>query len=333
MYKHFSMYKHFYGLVKNPFELVPDSGTLFLSETHKEGLATLKYGILSKKGFVVLTGGVGTGKTTLINVLVKSLKSAVKVCVLSNPLLTSSEFLFFIASKLSLPFSNKVNFLQDFSGLLQECVQKDHRILLIIDEAHVLPVELLEEIRLLSNLAGDGPNVLSIFLVGQPELLDRLAHERLLPLRQRIGIRFHLDSFSFEDTVQYILFRLNRAKTVNTALFSENALKIIHQTTHGNPRLINVLCDHALLSGFSHGQSIIDERTIIECVHELHLPGDAATYDLLSLSPPKRKKWGLIILFFIFSLVLSGAIIFSSGQIGLNVLGVYKNYFDSIKNF
>lgn len=324
------MYKQYYGLIRNPFELAPDSGALFLSETHKEGLATLKYGIISNKGFLLLTGGVGTGKTTLINVLVKSLKSAVKVCVLSNPILTSSEFLYFLASKLGLPFFiNKVKFIQDFSELLQKCVKNDEKILLIIDEAHVLPVELLEEIRLLSNLSGDGHNVLSIFLVGQPEILDRLAHERLLPLRQRIGIRFHLESFSLEDTMQYILFRLNNAGARHTGLFSEKAITMIHQTTHGNPRLINILCDHALLSGFSQEQLIIDDATVSECVRELHLPGDTTTFDLEPLSQPKGKKGGLILLLAVFLLTL--LILVSFDHLRLKIFGTaIKHFFNSI---
>ncbi len=319
------MYKHYYGLLRNPFELAPDSGALFLSETHKEGLATLKYGILSNKGFLLLTGGVGTGKTTLINVLIKSLKPAVKVCVLSNPILTSSEFLYFIASKLGMPFFiNKVKFIQDFSELLGKCVENDEKILLIIDEAHVLPVELLEEIRLLSNLAGDGHNVLSIFLVGQPELLDRLAHERLLPLRQRIGIRFHLDSFSPEDTVQYILYRLNKAGARNTGLFSEKAVTMIHLTTHGNPRLINILCDHALLSGYSQEQLIIDDATVSECVRELHLPGDSITFDLAPPAQSIGKKRGLIPCLVAFFLIL--LVIVFSDPLRSKILGAIKHF-------
>ena len=306
------MYKHYYALQRNPFELTPDSEVLFLSETHKEGLATLKYGILSNKGFLLLTGGVGTGKTTLINVLVKSLKLTVKVCVLSNPILASSEFLYFLGTKLGLPyFVNKVKFLQDFSEMLKKCYENEEKILLIIDEAHVLPVELLEEIRLLSNLSGDGHNVLSIFLVGQPELLDRLAHERLLPLRQRIGIRFHLDTFTQEDTGQYIHFRLNRAGAANSGLFSEEATKLIHLTTHGNPRLINILCDHALLSGFAQEKQLIDDTIITECVNELHLPGDTATFDLLPLAQEKGKKKGALVLLIVLSLsVLTALLVF-----------------------
>ena len=327
------MYKQYYGLLRNPFELAPDSEVLFLSETHKEGLATLRYGILSNKGFLLLTGGVGTGKTTLINVLVKSLKPAVKVCVLSNPILASTEFLYFIASKLGMPdFKNKVKFLQDFSELLAKCVKNKEKILLIIDEAHVLPVKLLEEIRLLSNLAGDGRNVLSIFLVGQPELLDRLAHERLLPLRQRIGIRFHLVAFSLEDTVQYILFRLNRAGARNTGFFSEEAVKMIHQTTHGNPRLINTLCDHALLSGFSQEQLNIDDTTISECVRELHLPGDTTTFDLLPLTQSKSRKRGLIFSLILLSLVLLTAILVFCGQLRSKIFGTAMQYFFNLKN-
>ncbi|MDR3631183.1 MAG: AAA family ATPase [Desulfocapsaceae bacterium] len=299
------MYKQYYGLQRNPFELTPDSEVLFLSEVHKEGLATLKYGIISNKGFLLLTGGVGTGKTTLINVLVKSLKPSVKVCVLSNPILAASEFLYFLASKLGLPnFENKVKFLQDFSEMLQKSYEDDSKILVIIDEAHVLPVELLEEIRLLSNLSGDGHNVLSIFLVGQPELLDRLAHERLLPLRQRIGIRFHLDTFTREDTEQYIHFRLNKAGAVNTGLFSEEAVRLIHLTTHGNPRLINILSDHALLSGFAQEKLTVDEAIITECVNELHLPGDTATFDLLPLSQDKGKKKRLVLVCVVLSLMM-----------------------------
>lgn len=304
------MYKRYYGLQRNPFELLPDSKTLFLSETHKEGLATLRYGILSKKGFVLLTGGVGTGKTTLINVLVKSVKSLVNVCVLSNPLLSSQEFFLYIASELGLPFTNKVNFLREFSDFLKKEQNKYNRTLLIFDEAQALPVDLLEEIRLLSNLSGDNVDALSIFLVGQPELLDRLADPRLLPLRQRIGIRFHLTPFSPQDTKQYILFRLNKAGASNLQIFSEQAIQIIFQTTHGNPRLINVLCDHALISGFSQGELSIDEEIILECIQELHLPGDTATFDLSPVVQKKRKRRGLLGLLIACLLVLLGIIFF-----------------------
>lgn len=324
------MYKRYYGLLRNPFELIPDSATLFLSETHKEGLATLRYGILSKKGFLLLTGGVGTGKTTLINVLVKSIKPIVNVCVLSNPLLSSSEFFVYIASELGLPFTDKVTFLRDFSDFLKKKQKKYHRTLLIFDEAQALSIELLEEIRLLSNLTADNLDALSIFLVGQPELLDQLAAERLLPLRQRIGIRFHLEPFALEDTIQYILFRLNRAGAKNPQIFSEKAMEIIFQTTHGNPRLINVLCDHALLSGFSQEKLTIKEDIILECIQELNLPGDTTTFDLMPLSKKKRRKRSLVVLLIVLSIVVLAVIFAFPDRMGLELVTKIKNALNSI---
>ncbi len=325
------MYKRYYGLRRNPFELLPDSETLFLSETHKEGLATLRYGILSKKGFLLLTGGVGTGKTTLINVLVESVKQVVNICVLSNPLLSPSEFFHYIAWELGLPFTNKANFLHNFSEFLKDKQKKYKRTLMIFDEAQALPVDLLEEIRLLSNLAGDSLNTLSIFLVGQPELLDRLADPRLLPLRQRIGIRYHLTPFSSEDTKQYIFFRLNKAGASNLQIFSPKAMDLIFQTTHGNPRLINILCDHALISGFSKEELSIDHEIILECIQELHLPGDVETFDLLPLVLKKRKKKWLIGLIIALFVVVLGIVFFFPHKLGIEFVHAVKSMLSSVE--
>lgn len=312
------MYKSYYDLKREPFALTPDSATLFLSETHKEGLAALKYGILSRKGFVLMTGGVGTGKTTLINALVKTLKPVIKVCVLSNPLLSSDEFFRFLALKFDLPYSDKATFLFDFSKFLEQCVAHREKILLIIDEAHVLTLDLLEEVRLLSNLTGDGLDVLSIFLVGQPELLDRLADERLLPLRQRISIRCRLDPFSLQDTVSYILFRLNRAGAGNMHLFSEKAIEVIHRTTQGNPRLINILCDNALLSGFSAGKLIIDESIIFECAQELSLGQDQPSSKFFNDRRRTKKKAAAILI--VVFLLLTAVLVVFSHRIGFKFL-------------
>lgn len=283
------MYKNYYSLKRYPFELTPDSASLFLSESHKEGLSTLKYGVLSQKGFVLLTGGVGTGKTTLINTLVKSLTPAIKVCVLSNPLLSPSEFIHYLSLRFSLPYYDKATFLHYFSNCLMQCAFLRKKILLIVDEAHVLSLDLFEEIRLLSNLAGEGLDVLSVFFVGQPELLDRLDHERLLPLKQRISLRYRLNSFSLQDTVSYILFRLNRAGAGNLNLFSEKATKLIHWLTQGNPRLINILCDYALLTGFSSEKLTIDESIVHECARELSLEQDCSSFKFLNRKLKRPK--------------------------------------------
>lgn len=269
------MYTKYYGLSKKPFSLTPDPATVFMSETHQEGLAILKYGILSKKCFLVLTADVGSGKTTLLHALVSSLEHDVHLCMLNNPILYRDEFFSYIAKKLGLNWDgNKAMFLIEFGNLLKQAYQRDERVLLIFDEAHVLPVDLLEEIRLLSNLEEKGQDVLSIFLVGQPELNERMSDDRLLPLRQRIGIRFHLSRFSLDETRQYILFRLRNAGARHLNLFTEEAVAAIHRVSQGTPRLINIICDHALLTGFAESKPTIGADLIEESVNDLHFPGE-----------------------------------------------------------
>jgi len=270
------MYTKYYGLARKPFALTPDPAVVFLSETHQEGLAILKYGILSKKCFLVLTADVGSGKTTLLQALVASLEQDVHLCLLNNPILHRDEFFSYIAKKLGLQWDgNKAMFLIEFGNLLKKCYEGEERVLLIFDEAHVLPVDLLEEIRLLSNLEEKGQDVLSIFLVGQPELNERMSDDRLLPLRQRIGIRFHLHRFTPEETRQYILFRLRSAGARHLNIFSEDSMAMIHKMSLGTPRLINIICDHALLTGFAENKPVIGPELIAESVDDLHFPGEA----------------------------------------------------------
>lgn len=278
------MYEKFYGLTSKAFDLIPDPDKVYMSEAHEEALAILRYGVIDRKGFLLLTGGVGTGKTTLLQLLIKSMDSRVHLCLIANPTLSLHEFYYYLAAKYGLREfeGNKAKFLLDFADFLKQCREKKERVLLIIDEAHVLPVELLEEIRLLSNQEYQDFGVMSVFLVGQPELNERLAHERLLPLRQRIGIRFHLQPFSEEETRRYILFRLGKAGVQRGDLFNDEAIRLIHAEGHGVPRLINVICDQALLSGFAEGQVVIDAEIIRECVREMKMPGEQSS---LPLSP------------------------------------------------
>jgi len=267
---------------------LPKVDALFLGETHKEGLAVLQYGVISNKGFLLLTGGVGTGKTTLINCLAASLKMSENLCLISNPNLDVVEFYHYFAARIGQQFDgNKALFLLAFAEYLKKCSTTEKKILLIIDEAHALPIEVLEEIRLLANLSAEYPTTLSIFLVGQPELLDRLAEKRLLPLRQRISMRFHLEPFSREDTEQYILFRLNAAGAQQGALFTRKAIDAVDQAAEGIPRVINIICDHALLTGFSRSELRIDHTIIRECVEQQKLPGDTDFY----LLPEEKRFW------------------------------------------
>ncbi len=270
------MYRTFYAIRNKPFELTPTSELVYMSDAHREALATLRYGIISNKGFVMLTGGIGTGKTTLVNSLLKMLKTKVRVCYLTNPTLNRREFLHYVAKKLNLHYSgNKGDFILKFSQLLEKVHQRKEKILIIIDEAQVVPLDLMEEVRLLSNQAG-ARNVLSIFLIGQPELQETLAHPRLRPLRQRIGIKYHLKELEREDTAHYIAFRLNEAGAANPALFTDQAIDCIHQASSGNPRLINIICDHALISGFAKGINHIDRDIIEECLQDIKLPGETS---------------------------------------------------------
>ncbi len=281
------MYKKHFGLKKKPFELSPDSNILFLGETHKEALAVLKKGVISDKHFLLFTGGVGTGKTTLINVLSHSLENPGYLCVISNPALEIDDFFCYFAEQLGLLFDgNKAKFLFLFSKLLEECRKTKRKVLLIVDEAHVLPTDLLEELRLLVNMAAEMPGALSIFLVGQPELLKRLSEEQLAPLRAKIGVRFNLNQLSEADTLQYVLFRLNRAGAQNSNLFTEQALADIYQATGGNPRLINILCDNALLIAYSNDNLEVDSSDIQECVEQLRLLSNDNVFNL-----PQKKSF------------------------------------------
>jgi general secretion pathway protein A len=269
------MYTKYYGLTKKPFDLTPNPDAVFMSDTHQEALAILKYGVLSRKSFLVLTAEVGIGKTTLLQALVDSLDMEVHVCMLNNPILHRDEFFAYLAEQYQVPWEgNKGLFLLEFEKFLQRCHKRQERVLLIVDEAHVLPIDLLEEVRLLSNMDVKGQDVLSIFLVGQPELNEQMRHERLLPLRQRIGIRFHLNLFSPEETRQYILFRLRTAGARHLNVFNDEAIAVIHRVSRGTPRLINIVCDHALLSGFAENKPVIGPDLIEECVRELHFPGE-----------------------------------------------------------
>ncbi len=271
------MYKRFYGFTRAPFDLSPDPERVFMSWTHKEGLAVLEYGVVSKKGFLVLTGEVGTGKTTLLQALVRSLGDNVHTCLLNNPKLSRDEFFSYLAHAYGLSWEgNKALFLIELAKFFKECGRKKERVLFIIDEAHVIPLAQMEEIRLLSNQDPTGGDVFSIFLVGQPELDAHLKDERLLPLQQRIGIRFHLERFTRDITVQYIIFRLRMAGARHLDIFTEDALTLIHTVSRGTPRLINIICDHALLTGFADDQPVIDVDMIRECVNELQLPGAEA---------------------------------------------------------
>jgi len=268
------MYRKFYCLDKRPFDLAPVGGLVYLSDAHREGLAILRYGIIADKGLLLLTGGVGAGKTTLLNTLLNMLQDGIEVCLLNNPKMTRNEFFYYLGAKLGIKGNgNKSQFILEFSELLGKFQAEKKKLLLIVDEAQAFPINLLEEIRLLSNHAEER-NVFSIFLIGQPELQEKLASPRLLPLRQRIGVSYHLEPLTREETSQYIEYRLKRAGAAKASIFTEKAKECIYEASRGTPRLINVICDHTMVLGFTREISLLDQVNIIECLEAVRLPGE-----------------------------------------------------------
>ena len=264
------MYLAHYNLNEKPFQLTSDPRFLWLGEKYEEALARLKYSILERTSFLVMTGHVGTGKTTLINGLLRQLDSHTLVATVRDPSLEKLEFLNFLAYSFHIKnsFATKLDFLIHFTKFLKEKYLDRKRVLIIIDEAHKLSHEMLEEIRLLSNIEREDQKLLSVFFVGQNEFDTLLMDKESYPLRQRINIRYHLEPLTEEDTKTYIEHRLKVAGTEET-IFTKKAIREIHQYSEGYPRLINVFCDNALLSGYVQNLSKINGNIIHECAREL----------------------------------------------------------------
>lgn len=266
------MYTSFYGLNEPPFNITPDSRFLFLSQRHKEALASLLYGIEHRKGFIVITGEIGSGKTTLCRALLKELDSEqIKVALIFNPLLTEVELLRAINQELEIEhqYNSKKDLIDELNNFLLAEISKGHNVVVVIDEAQNLTPPLLEQLRLLSNLETETEKLLQIVLVGQPELQATLELPQLRQLNQRIAVRYHLEPLSKEEVWQYIQHRLNVAGAKIDINFTPKALDLINEYTQGVPRNINILCDRALLIGFVEGTYEIDEKIIEKSIEEV----------------------------------------------------------------
>jgi general secretion pathway protein A len=307
------MYLNYYGLNEQPFSISPDPRFLYLSEVHREGLANLTYGVAQRKGFVVITGEVGTGKTTLIHALLADVPQKVRVAFISNPTLTREEFFFLLADAYKLGvIEHKAHFLVQFTQFLEKAYSNEENVVLIVDEAHSLSHELLEEIRLLSNLETAGHKLVNIILVGQPELDEKLSSPELRPLTQRITLRYHLFSMTLDETTKYIETRLLRSGAKDLGIFTDSARRSLYEYTRGIPRLINILADHALLTGYVKELKRIDNRVIEECAAELRLPGSNDEKDIKNITNIFYHRYSrlikaamiMIILFIVVSLGL-----------------------------
>ena len=269
------MYLSHYNLSKIPFSISPDPNFLWLSEKHSEALATLKYGIFENKGFLVLTGNVGTGKTALINRLIKEISLPVLIATIPDPGLNITDFFKFLANDLGLneKFDTKGDFLILFKNFLLQAYSSDKKVLLIIDEAQRLSHDLLEQIRLLSNIELENRKLINIFYVGQSEFNKMLMVDKNKATRQRIAVRYHLKPLTEKETAQYIQYRLKIAHGTRE-IFQPKAIRQIFYLSGGNPRLINILCDRCLLTGYSKGLQSISDSIVKECGQELQITVD-----------------------------------------------------------
>lgn len=266
------MYLEHFGLKAKPFQISADPKFLWMGSKHKEALAILKYGIFDNRGFLLLSGDVGTGKTTLIHALIQDIGSDTVVATVPDPGLSLMDFYRYIAKsfKIKEPFETKQQFLEVFETFLLRNESLNKKVLLIIDEAQRLTSDLLEEIRLLSNIEKDYTKLLNIFFVGQNEFNDIILKQKNRPLRQRITINYNIDPLEQHEVMEYINFRLGVAGC-DEPLFTGDAVREVFAFSEGYPRLINIVCDHALLTGFVQGVARITGSIVSECAEELRI--------------------------------------------------------------
>ncbi|MSN27140.1 MAG: AAA family ATPase [Geobacter sp.] len=267
------MYRSFFNLKCKPFDLIPNPEFMFLSRTHKKAITYLDYGIRERAGFILLTGEVGSGKTTIIRELINKHLERVVLAKVFNTKVNSEQLLAMINDDFDLPVQgkDKIELLRDLNRFLVEQYEKGNQPLLIIDEAQNLSPETLEEIRMLSNLETADSKLLQIILVGQPELRTLLAKPELRQLRQRISIQCNLQPLNRQETEEYILHRLQVAGNRDALHFSHEALDMIFVYCNGIPRLINIICDFLLLAAFAEENCDVDEEMIRDIVGDLDL--------------------------------------------------------------
>jgi general secretion pathway protein A len=266
-----SMYASFFNLKKKPFELLPDPEFIYLSRSHKKALTYLDHGIRERAGFILLTGEVGSGKTTLIRDLLQKKYDNVVLAKLFNTRLTSDQLLAMINEDFGLPVTgkDKITLIRELNDFLVEQYAAGKQPMLIVDEAQNLSADILEEVRMLSNLESAQGKLLQIMLVGQPELRETLDAPELLQLRQRISINCHLKALSREEMAEYILHRMEVAGNARALQFSPAALDLIHKESRGIPRLVNILCDYVMLSSFAEGSRSVSGELVQEIIRDL----------------------------------------------------------------
>ncbi|HEV2119234.1 MAG TPA: AAA family ATPase [Candidatus Bathyarchaeia archaeon] len=289
------MYRKFYGLTRNPFEISPDPYFFYPTPRHNEALANLNYGVQRRKGFVVVTGEVGTGKTLLVRCLLEALnRNQIAFAYVFNPRLSVLDFLRYLLTDLRLPMTGKTKseMLAHLNNYLIARFRRGTTAALIVDEAQLLSWELLEEIRLLTNLETSQQKLLQIVLVGQPELDQKLDSPHLRQLKQRVGLRCRLEPLSLDELRGYIHRRLELAgaNSHGATIFADGAIESVHRFSKGIPRLINTLCENALVSGYARQSNQVTPEIIQEVATDfrLNVASDAAVPQLADTE--SRKK-------------------------------------------
>lgn len=288
------MYKEFFGLRANPFNVNPDPRYLFLTRHTEEALACLTYGIQSRKGFVLLTGEVGTGKTTLINKLLEWLRlQQVATAFVFNSRMNVPQFLDYMMADFGIPCDSKSKsqiLLRLYNWLLDR-YRAGETAVLIVDEAQNLSDEVLEEIRMLTNLETFTEKLLQIVLVGQPELEQKLKQPQLRQLRQRLTLRAKTHPLSLEETKAYVQQRLRIAGSNGQPIFDPDALVAIHKFSNGIPRVVNLLCEHCLVSAFVDQQKTVAPGVVEAVARDFDLSTDAASAAMTPSNAPSNEKF------------------------------------------
>ncbi len=270
------MYKEFYSLREDPFNVTADPDFFFSSSRHMEAFSHLLYGIKQRKGIIVITGEIGTGKTILCRTLLNRLDPSIKTALILNPSFSATQLLQIIIKDLGIEgdLKNKFALINALNMFLLEETSQGNNVVIIIDEAQNLGVRQLEQIRLLSNLETEKEKLLQIILVGQPELCEKLKLSSLRQLNQRITVRYHMMPLDRNELRDYIAHRLKVAEQPssnhqNRVRFTERAVDLIYEKSRGTPRMVNILCDRALLAGYIAETHTVDEQIIQRSVEEV----------------------------------------------------------------
>jgi general secretion pathway protein A len=319
------MYNQFYNFSEKPFNLTPDPKFLYYTPSHREALASMIYGINDRRGFVVITGEVGTGKTTLIYTLLNNLSEKVKTAFVYHTTATFEQLLGHILIDLHIPVAdeNKMALLQKLNYHLIHKIAQDETLAIIIDEAQNLPAGVMEELRLLSNLETTKQKMIQILLVGQPELEEKLDSQELRQLKQRIGIRRTIKPLTLEESREYIAHRLNVAGSTIGQVLTSDAVDLICSHANGIPRIINVLCDNAFLIGYSLSKEKISGKIVNEVIRDLGAGPEETVAPLVTgdqFPPAAQSTSSRNIRFYLVAVILLIMLVF----IALSIRGYFK---------